>query len=132
MQIGDLSKRTGISVRMLRYYEQEGFLTPTRRDSGYRDYGDAEERTVRRIRLLSEAGMKLATIRLLLPCVLSDRPDFEPCAKVLATLRQEVAGLDEKIDCLQSSRDILNSYLERLGPSEKRLKSGSTDGVNPG
>ena len=115
MQIGDLSKRTGISVRMLRYYEQEGLLAPARRASGYRDYGEAEERTVRRIRLLSEAGLKLDTIRFLLPCVLTDRPDFEPCAEVLATLRHEVAGLDEKIDCLQSSRDILTGYLERLG-----------------
>jgi DNA-binding transcriptional MerR regulator len=115
MQIGDLSKRTGVSVRMLRYYEQEGLLTPARRDSGYRDYGCAEERTVRRIRMLSEAGLKLDTIRSLLPCVLTDRPDFEPCAEVLATLRQEVTGLEEKIDCLQSSRDALVGYLERLG-----------------
>jgi len=115
MQIGDLSKRTGISVRMLRYYEEEGLLAPARRASGYRDYGEAEERIVLRIRLLSEAGLKLETIRFLLPCVLTDRPDFEPCAEVLATLRREIAGLDAKIDCLQSSRAILAGYLGRLG-----------------
>lgn len=115
MQIGDLSKRTGISIRMLRYYEEEGLLTPARRASGYRDYGEAEERIAKRIRLLSEAGLKLETIRFLLPCVLSDRPDFEPCPEVLATLRREVTGLEEKIDCLQSSRAILTGYLERLG-----------------
>lgn len=115
MQIGTLSKRTGVSVRMLRYYEEEGLLRPGRRDSGYRDYGEAEERVVRRIRMLSEAGLKLDTIRTLLPCVLTDRPDFEPCAEVIATLTQEVSGLDRKIECLRSSRKILADYLERLG-----------------
>lgn len=114
MQIGELSKRTGISVRMLRYYEQEGLLAPARRASNYRDYGEAEESTAKRIRLLSEAGLKLETIRLLLPCVLNDRPEFDPCPQVVATLRQEIEALEQKIDCLRSSRKILTSYLQNL------------------
>ncbi|MFG1214586.1 MerR family transcriptional regulator [Xanthobacter flavus] len=115
MRIGDLSKRTGVSIRMLRYYEEEGLLTPPRLASGYREYSEAEEQVARRIRLLSEAGLKLDTIRRRLPCVRSDRPDFVPCPEVLATLRREVTGLDERIDRLQSSRTILAGYLERLG-----------------
>ena len=38
MQIGELSARTGASVRMLRYYEEQGLLEPRRTGSGYRDY----------------------------------------------------------------------------------------------
>lgn len=113
MQIGDLSKRTGISVRMLRYYEQEGLLAPARRASGYRDYDDGDELVARRIRLLGEAGLTLDTIRVLLPCVRSDRPDFVPCAEVRAALRGALTGLDEKIACLDASRAILAGYLER-------------------
>jgi DNA-binding transcriptional MerR regulator len=79
MQIGELSKRTAVSVRMLRYYEDEGLLHPRRTSSGYREYGDAEEQTVRRIRLLGAAGLTLETIRQILPCVRNDRPEFEPC-----------------------------------------------------
>ena len=35
MKVGDLARRIGVSVRMLRYYETEGLLSPARRDSGY-------------------------------------------------------------------------------------------------
>jgi DNA-binding transcriptional MerR regulator len=82
VQIGELSRRTGISVRMLRYYEEEGVLRPARRESGYRDYGPAEEQLARRIRMLSEAGLKLDAIRTLLPCVLSDLPELDLCDEV--------------------------------------------------
>ncbi|RKP49663.1 MerR family transcriptional regulator [Pararobbsia silviterrae] len=114
MKIGELSRRSGISVRMLRYYEQEGLLQPNRQASGYRDYDETDEQVVRRIRMLGEAGLKLDTIRQLLPCVLNDRPDFEPCAEVLATLKRELGGMDERIKCLRSSRKILADYLGRL------------------
>lgn len=116
MKIGELSRRSGISVRMLRYYEQEGLLQPQRLESGYREYRDADEQLVLRIRMLGDAGLKLGAIRQLLPCVLSDRPDFEPCAEVLATLGRELGGIEERIKCLQSSREILANYLRDLGP----------------
>ena len=79
MKIGELSRRTGVSVRMLRYYEGEGLLAPQRTDSGYRDYGPAEEETVLRIKMLGSAGMTLETIQRLLPCVKNNHPDFKPC-----------------------------------------------------
>jgi DNA-binding transcriptional MerR regulator len=114
MQIGALSKRTGVSVRMLRYYEEEGLLDPPRRDSGYRDYGEAEEQIVNRIRMLSEAGLKLDVIRRFLPCFPNPRPDFHPCPDLLAALRREVSGIDDRIACLAASRSILSGYLDSV------------------
>lgn len=114
MQIGILSKRTGVSVRMLRYYEQEGLLNPPRRASGYRDYGTAEEETVRRIRMLSEAGLKLDVIRRFLPCVTGDRPDFHPCPDLLATLHREVSAIEDRIARLEESRRTISGYLESV------------------
>ena len=88
MKIGELSRRTGVSVRMLRYYEGEGLLAPLRTNSGYRDYGLAEEETVRRIKMLGGAGMTLETIKRLLPCASTSRsicasiwPIREPASK---------------------------------------------------
>ena len=115
MQIGTLSKRTGVSIRMLRYYEQEGLLNPSRRASGYRDYGAAEEEVVNRIRMLNEAGLKLGTIKRFLPCVTNDRPDFHPCPDLQAALRGQVVELENKIASLEQSRRILSGYLENIG-----------------
>jgi DNA-binding transcriptional MerR regulator len=111
VQIGELSRRTGVSIRMLRYYEEEGLLEPGRRESGYREFGAAEEQLVRRIRMLSEAGLKLDAIRTLLPCVLNDRPELELCEEVRTTLRREINGMDERIRCLRASRRVLVGYL---------------------
>jgi hypothetical protein len=40
MRIGELAERTGVPARLLRYYEEQGLLTPARAANGYRDYGE--------------------------------------------------------------------------------------------
>ncbi|MGJ4944917.1 MerR family transcriptional regulator [Bradyrhizobium sp. HKCCYLS1011] len=114
MKIGELSRRTGISVRMLRYYEEEGLLSPQRTDAGYRDYGPAEEEVVRRIKVLGSAGMTLETIRQLLPCVQNTRPDFTPCNELRRILAQQVGLIDDRIDMLTQSRTILARFLSSV------------------
>ena len=125
MQIGELSRRTGISVRMLRYYEEEGLLQPPRRESGYRDYGPTEEKLARRIRMFSDAGLKLDAIRILLPCVLNDRPELEFCDEVRATLTREISGVEERIACLEASRDILSGYLHQDTKRSTKIRAAS-------
>ena len=114
MKIGELSRRTGVSVRMLRYYEAEGLFTPQRTGSGYRDYGPAEEETVRRIKMLGAAGMTLETIRQLLPCVKNNDPEFTPCNNLRRLLAQQVGLIDERIETLSQSRTILAGYLSSV------------------
>jgi DNA-binding transcriptional MerR regulator len=99
---------------MLRYYEAEGLLAPQRIDSGYRDYGPAEEQTVRRIKMLGAAGMTLETIQRLLPCVTSDDPAFKPCNELRRILAQQVGLIDERIETLSQSRTILAGYLSSV------------------
>jgi len=113
MKIGELSQRTGVSVRMLRYYEAEGLLSPARTDVGYRDYGAAAVETVRRIQLLGTAGMTLGTIRKLLPCVRSSHPDFIPCEELRRILTEQVDLLDQRIDVLVKSRTVLTGFLAK-------------------
>ena len=69
MRIGDLATRTTVSVRALRYYEEQGRLTPTRSGRGQRLYPDAAVNRVRLIRQLYGAGLTSKTIAELLPCV---------------------------------------------------------------
>ncbi|GAA09667.1 transcriptional regulator, MerR family [Acetobacter tropicalis NBRC 101654] len=115
MKIGELARRTGVSIRMLRYYEQEGLLAPDRQESGYRDYSESDETAVRRIQMLTEAGLKLDAIRQLLPCILTDDPSFQPCDNLRAILQRERRKLDAQIDSLQVSRDMLGRYIDQTG-----------------
>ncbi|MEV5573831.1 MerR family transcriptional regulator [Spirillospora sp. NPDC052269] len=88
--IGELSRRTGVSVRTIRFYCDEGLLTPLRSGGGHRRFGpDAAERlrTVRRLRSL---GMGLAAIR----AVLSGEDDLgEAIARERAAVDAELSAL---------------------------------------
>ena len=54
----------GITKKNIRFYEAEGLLTPRRNsENGYRDYGEEEVETLRRIKLLRKLGVPLEEIR---------------------------------------------------------------------
>ncbi|MEU9032115.1 MerR family transcriptional regulator [Streptomyces sp. NPDC048383] len=112
MLIGDLSRRTGVRTHQLRYYESQGLLEPHRRSSGYREYGDDAVLTVGQIRKLLNAGLSTQEIAYLLPCVTGDGPDLEPCPQLLETLRTRLRGMDDHIETLSQTRQILNGYIK--------------------
>ncbi|MEN8321206.1 MerR family DNA-binding transcriptional regulator [Acinetobacter junii] len=119
MKIGQLAKRTGVSIRMLRYYEEEGLLNPIRSESGYREYSVQEEELVHRILVLSQAGLKLDAVRLLLPCISVQQLEINPCEQVLSSLQTELDNMDEKLEKLIKSRRILGDYLLLLRQKHK-------------
>jgi DNA-binding transcriptional MerR regulator len=69
VRIGELATRTRVSVRALRYYEEQGLLASARSGSGQRLYGSAAVDRVRLIQQLYGAGLSSKTIAELLPCV---------------------------------------------------------------
>lgn len=117
MKIGELSHRTGVSVRMLRYYEAEGLLAPARTPAGYRDYARSDVDAVERIRLLGNAGMTLAAIRDFLPCSIDQRQRFEPCDELKSKLRMQIGAIDEQSRELSESRNLLTGLLEAFEAS---------------
>lgn len=70
MRIGELASRTGVSVRALRYYEEQGLLVAERSASGQRHYPDGAVDRVNLIQQLYAAGLSSRTIVDLLPCVI--------------------------------------------------------------
>lgn len=113
MLIGELSRRTGVSARLLRYYEEQGLLEPRRGPNGYRDYDEDSVVTVRQIRALLDAGLPTGVIRSVLPCARGEGPGFDWCAELRTVLEAELAALDRRIGELRRSRDALAAYLAR-------------------
>ncbi|MCZ7852185.1 MULTISPECIES: MerR family transcriptional regulator [Agrobacterium] len=123
MKIGELSLKTGVSIRMLRYYEAEGLLTPSRTKAGYRDYSVADVDTVERILLLGNAGMTLANVREFLPCSLDQRQAFQPCDELKSKLRMQIGRVEEQMNGLSRSRKLLTDILatfEKSTPASGR------------
>lgn len=112
MLIGELSWRTGVRTHQLRYYEAQGLLEPRRAASGYREYTSDAVLTVTQIRRLLEAGLSTQEIGYLLPCATGAGPDLEPCPELLDALRARMHGLDEHIDLLTRSRQVLHDYID--------------------
>src|SRR6188508_3230885 len=64
LTIGELSRRTGVPVKTLRFWSDEGLLPPASRSaSGYRLYGDEALVRLDLVRSLREAGLGLDAIR---------------------------------------------------------------------
>lgn len=120
MKIGELSQRTGVATRLLRYYEEQGLLAATRSANGYRDYTDADIETVGRIRGLLAAGMTTRLIRMLLD--MEGVRGTETAAQCTRTVAAEIAGeldgVEERIRCLTRSRDTMRAWLATAGYAE--------------
>ncbi|MBO2460019.1 MerR family transcriptional regulator [Actinomadura violacea] len=115
MLIGELSRRTGVSTRLLRYYEEQGLLAAGRDPNGYRRYGDGSVVTVRKIRVLLEAGLSTEVIRQVLPCTKDDGPEFDWCSGIRDILDRELAVIDDRIEGLQRNRGAIAGFLTRPG-----------------
>ncbi|MFE9094740.1 MerR family transcriptional regulator [Streptomyces sp. NPDC007264] len=114
MRIGELSRRTGASPRALRYYEEQGLLSPVRRPSGYREYGERDVTTVRRIRVLLSAGLGTSAISEIVPCADDENVVLAgSCPELLDGLARERARITAAIDDLIAARDILDSVVGR-------------------
>ena len=111
MRIGELSKRTGVSQRSLRYYEEQGLLTSSRSDAGQRHYSDAEVQRVSLIRQLFDAGMSSRVIATVLPCV--ETPSDPTVVELaFATMTRERDRIDVDIAHLIETRDALDVLIK--------------------
>jgi len=109
MLIGELASRTGVSRRLLRYYEEQGLLAPIRHPNGYREYDVADVVKVGHIRNLLAAGLPTALIAGVLHCVHGD-----PDAPVLS-------GCPGMVNGLQAERERVTAELNRLSVSQQAI-----------
>lgn len=115
MKIGELSERTGIPTRMLRYYEQQELLAPTRAANGYRAYGEDDVAQATRVRGLIQSGLSTRMAKVVLEIEhQSEQPTPAPCSNELrAALETELKALEDRVACLTRSRDAVALFLSR-------------------
>ncbi|MFE7068696.1 MerR family transcriptional regulator [Streptomyces sp. NPDC057620] len=123
MRIGELAERAGVSVRSLRYYEEQKLLTSTRSASGQRHYTDDEIERVRFIQNLYAAGLSSRTIAELLPCV--DSPSEENSDAALDRMGQERDRLTTHIAELVQTRDALDQLMTSARAHRDQLQAAS-------
>ncbi|MDC5699151.1 MerR family transcriptional regulator [Intrasporangium calvum] len=114
MKIGDVAAQAQVAPRLIRYYEQQGLLTPDRAANGYRTYTDEHIERVRRIAGLVQAGIPTRLVKVLLDAEDAAARDEPTCpAQVAEQLAAELGPLEARIACLTRSRDTIRRYLER-------------------
>jgi len=106
MKVGELARRTGVSVRTLHYYEELGLLSPSHRsEKGYRLYAPADVARLQQIKSLQQVGFSLEEVR---SCL--ESPDFSP----LRVIELHLNRLQEQITRQQRLRQRLEVIAERL------------------
>ena len=107
IRIGEVARGAGVSVRAVRYYEEQGLLTPERSPSGQRLYRQDAIARVRFFQQMYAAGLTSQRITELLPCWEAGHTD----ADQRAMLRIERERIQAKIDELEAARDRLDEVI---------------------
>lgn len=114
MRIKELSARTGVPARLLRYYEEQGLLRPRREDNGYRSYDEPLVARVRQIRGLLEAGLTTEIIRTVMPCLAEAACSQHDARDFVGNIRRERNRMAERVAFLSENLHALNAYLDAI------------------
>ena len=111
LKIGELAKRTGLTVRTLHHYDAIGLLSPSvRSDAGYRLYNRNDIERLHRIQALRRLELPLAEVAALLE---GDVRDFD------SVISQQIASLDREVERTVALRERLKELRKRLAEKEE-------------
>lgn len=102
MKINEVEAQVGITKKNIRFYEEQGLLSPRRNsENGYRDYGEGEVAVLRRIKLMRKLGVPLEEIRKMQ----AGGTVADGMRRHLVTLERERCSLEQSIQLCQSLKD---------------------------
>ena len=132
MNIGQASRASGVSAKMIRYYEQTGLIPAAdRKSSGYRDYSETDVHMLRFIRRARDLGFSVAEISDLLGLW---RDEARQSAEVKRLAQGHIDELHKKIKGLQDMAHTLTTLVNTCSgdhrphcPILQSLESGLAD-----
>jgi MerR family transcriptional regulator, copper efflux regulator len=117
MQIGEAATQSGVSAKMIRYYEEIGLVPRSaRRPQGYRDYDDEDVHRLRFVARARDLGFSIKEIAELLR-LYSDRRRSSADVKRLAL--RHVAELDMKIRMMRQLKRAIQQLADRCHGDER-------------
>lgn len=110
LKIGEVSKRSGIGIEALRFYERGGLLgRPARTRSGYRVYDEGVLKRLAFIKRAQVLGFSLEEIKQI---IAESQSGHSPCAEVREIVRHRLQELDERMNEMRRYRKELGVALE--------------------
>ena len=124
MKIKQVEELVGITSKNIRFYENQGLLTPERAENGYREYHEQNIEALKKIKLLRKLGISVEEIR----AVLNHSRSLEDCLEkhlaVLEKERENLSNMQRLSDAILQKRDSIdtlntNEWLDEMEKLEK-------------
>ena len=124
MKIKQVEELVGINSKNIRFYENQGLLTPERADNGYREYRQSDIEILKKIKLFRKLGISLEQIKLVLGERLSLNDCLESHMEVLEKEKENLINMgkfSEQMYNQNASIGNLNTdeWLEEMEKMEK-------------
>lgn len=120
MNIGELARQTGVSIRSLRYYETKQLLSSQREENGYRTYDQTAIERVRMIQFYLGLGLSTNDIFDIVFCSkpdnvasLCDGTDLSSCPKERDFYQEKLAEIEAHIASLEKAKSHIKQRLMR-------------------
>ena len=124
MKIKQVEELVGITSKNIRFYENQGLLTPERAENGYREYHEQNIEALKKIKLLRKLGISVEEIR----AVLNHSRSLEDCMEKHLTFlekeRENLSNMQRLSDAILQKRDSIdtlntNEWLDEMEKLEK-------------
>lgn len=138
LNVGDVSRLTNISIRMLRHWDEMGLVSPQRDWNGYRLYSDSDLRRLRRLLLYRELGIPVPRIKQLLDAkpseVIRELADRRgQLARKAEHINQALADIDRLMNVAQKGIDMNDATQQsREWAEEAQSRWGREPAVDAG
>ena len=116
MLIKELSRRTGVSVRSIRYYETKNIIQARRLENGYREYDDTAVERIKTIQLYLNLGLNTDDIAEIIECPTVPQKDRPLCKAAYELYKTKLRQVNTQLDIL---RTVQMRLQERISEFDK-------------